>query len=304
MNNEEFWKNFKLGSELDIAGRFIYNGIKVFDDMEGFYLEEDIFEFLYFTAVGIERLLKVVVILSEHNTNSDLEAFEQSLITHNHSDLMQRAMTSNTISLGKVHWKFLALLAKFYKSHRYDRYSFSSFSAEDKEQIALIGFIEEGLAIEVDTTTIFGITRNDRRIKKFMGRVIGRISDALYEVVVGRARRLNLYTYELRVYGKAYKTFLAKQYDFEREKAFTREMIVYLLGKENERGHNAEFMGEITPLEFDPALEADYFLALESDLKKLSVLDELDHLYEESVSDPGDRLAELEAGVGELYLGE
>jgi len=36
MNEAEFWKNFKLGKELDIAGSFIYNGLQTFHEMQHF----------------------------------------------------------------------------------------------------------------------------------------------------------------------------------------------------------------------------------------------------------------------------
>ena len=46
MDSSTFWKNFNLGTELQISGSFIYNGLLVFDEMETFYHEEEIFEFL------------------------------------------------------------------------------------------------------------------------------------------------------------------------------------------------------------------------------------------------------------------
>lgn len=40
MNIDFVWKNFSLGKELDIAGSFIYNGLKALDSMETFYYED------------------------------------------------------------------------------------------------------------------------------------------------------------------------------------------------------------------------------------------------------------------------
>ena len=34
MNNKKIWQNFNMGIELDIAGNFIYNGLKFFDEMD------------------------------------------------------------------------------------------------------------------------------------------------------------------------------------------------------------------------------------------------------------------------------
>jgi len=63
MNKKLLWKNFNIGIELNIAGNFIYNGLKFFDEMETIYYEDYIFEFLYQIAVGFERLEKISLIL-------------------------------------------------------------------------------------------------------------------------------------------------------------------------------------------------------------------------------------------------
>ena len=81
MTPEEWWKNFALGMELDVAGAFIFNGVKRLDEVENFYYPTDIFEIFYNLSVGIERLLKVAIILVEHHDQTDMEALEKSLIS-------------------------------------------------------------------------------------------------------------------------------------------------------------------------------------------------------------------------------
>lgn len=66
MSKKLIWKNFNLGIELDMAGNFIYNGLKHLDEMESFYYEDEIFNFLYQIAVGVERLEKISLILLEN----------------------------------------------------------------------------------------------------------------------------------------------------------------------------------------------------------------------------------------------
>lgn len=78
MEYKFIWKNFSLGKELDIAGSFIFNGLKAFDSMDNFYYEVEIFEFLYNISVGIERLAKIAVILIEHNNVQDQQEFEKA----------------------------------------------------------------------------------------------------------------------------------------------------------------------------------------------------------------------------------
>lgn len=59
MKQSEFWKNFHLGTEIDIAGSFIYNGLRRLHQIETLYNQSEVFEILYNLAVGVECLLKV-----------------------------------------------------------------------------------------------------------------------------------------------------------------------------------------------------------------------------------------------------
>lgn len=99
MNPAEFWKNFGLGEELSISGAFIYNGLRRFYELRKLDQPDEVFEVLYNLAVGIERLLKIAVVLLEHAEDEDQEALEQSLITHNHLDLLHRVRGHAAINL-------------------------------------------------------------------------------------------------------------------------------------------------------------------------------------------------------------
>src|SRR4051812_21961360 len=106
MNREQLWKNFDLGQELTVSGGFIYEGLRRFHDMQTLENADEIFEFLYSLSIGLERLLKVAVVLIEHDENSDQEEFEKSLITHNHLELLRRVKASYPLSLQTIHNEF------------------------------------------------------------------------------------------------------------------------------------------------------------------------------------------------------
>ncbi|MBV0892850.1 hypothetical protein KTN05_13465 [Paracoccus sp. Z118] len=145
MTPDEYWKNFNLGTELDIAGRFIYNGLQCFHEMQTFTSEEDSFEFLYSISVGIERLLKIAVILAEHTPGDDQQAFEETLITHSHSELVRRLKVTHNLKLAPVHNEFLSILARFYRSHRYGRYNLASVTAPAQEREELNAYLQKHL---------------------------------------------------------------------------------------------------------------------------------------------------------------
>lgn len=294
MRRDEYWKNFNLGTELDIAGRFLFNGLRAFHEMEHFAAEEDAFEFFYGVAVGIERLLKIALILTEHDKVSDQTAFEEGLITHNHQELVRRLRDSHKIELSPVHNEFISILSSFYKSRRYGRYSLASVAAPARERDDLNAFLEKYLKIEIDTDGLFTVTRNERRHKKFIGKVVSKIVLTAFEIVKIEATRLNLYTYEVVYQSKASKIFMRKTFDFEDEDILQVELIAYFVSGEA-TGSNAKFIRDLLkPLPFDPALESDYLAALRSDRHKLNVLDELDGHYED-VEDFKDRRDMLEA---------
>ncbi len=100
MKREEWWKNFALGIELNVAGTFIFNGVKRLDEIENFHCTEDIFEILYNLSVGIERLLKVAIVLVEHDNQMNIKDFEKSLITHNVMELTNRLRAMHDLNLG------------------------------------------------------------------------------------------------------------------------------------------------------------------------------------------------------------
>ena len=299
MNKTEFWKNFKLGTELDISGRFIYNGLYTFHEMEHFAYEEEIFEFLYHVSVGIERLLKVAVILSEHSDMVDQDVFEKSLNTYNHGELLRSVKKKHEINISNIHNEFLALLNKFYKTSRYGRYSLTSMEIEDWEKTELIDFLNKGLSLSIDTKA-FNRTQNDLRIKKYVGKIIGKICNSLYEVIQKEAYRLNIYTYEIRYPSKACKIFMSKEYDFEKEDILRRELLIYFVNSNND-GDQSRFMRSITPLNFDSGSEAGYIQTFDSKIKTIDVIEELESLYEDEVQNVKERKAAL-AAIGSAYL--
>ncbi len=217
MRPDEYWKNFNLGTELDIAGRFLFNELQAFHEMEHFASAEEAFEFLYSVVVGVERLLKIAVILTEHDHAVDQNAFEKSLITHTHQELVLHLRTNNELKFTPRENEFIALLGRFYTSQRYGRYSLNSVSAPAQERHELVKFLESNLKVKIDTEDFLTVTRNERRHRKLIGKVLSKIVNPVYQIVVEQAGRLNIYTYEIDHRSKASEIFLSKKFDFEDE---------------------------------------------------------------------------------------
>ena len=129
INPSDFWKNFRLGEEVHIAGSFIYNGMRRFHELQRLDHVDELFEFLYNLSVGIERLLKIAVVLHEHTASTDQDALEKSLITHSHMELVARLRKHVNIDFSKPQNDLLQLLSTFYITLRYDRFSLNSVTA-------------------------------------------------------------------------------------------------------------------------------------------------------------------------------
>lgn len=287
-----FWQNFELGVEIDVASTFIYDGLRNLDQMESFAYEADVFNFLYNVSVGVERFLKVAIILIEFDEHTDPEEHEESLITHNHADLLARLKSHREMNLGKAHLEFISLLTRFYKSFRYDRYSLKTIQEMAKEKEALVSFLSKNVILEeLPAWSEETIYKNTIKVKKYIGKLLSKIILQVYDFIRKAAQSKNIYTYEVRYGSKAYKLLLGKQFSFEHENVLWKELLIFMLSTQETSKH-LEFIKNIEPLDFDVALLGDYLEAMGSDLKKILVTEELDHLYEE-LEDVSDRFEQL-----------
>jgi hypothetical protein len=283
MTHTEFWKNFRLGTELQISGTFLYNSLYGFDRMTFFYFEEECFEFLYHSSVGFERLLKIAIILSEHKENTDQQSFEKSLITHNHLELVNRIKSKHNINFSDVHIQFLQMLSDFYNSSRYDRFGLQSVYDHNSSKNLLIGFFEKHLKIKILAEMPFS-TEIDDRMRKFIGRTIGKMSQVLYNLVEDLASQLNIYTYEITYDTKAYKIFICKDFTFENERTLRRELLIAFLQNKFDEGF-VEFINNIKPVEFESHSASEYIKYLIEIHPKQYLLEELEARYDDAPFD-------------------
>jgi len=278
MNKTEQWKNFSLGSELQISGSFLYNGLLCFDQMESFYNEEEVFEFLYNVSVGLERLLKVALILTEHDQINNQKELEKFLITHNIPELFRRLRLRQNLNLSGHQNCFLHLLESFYNSMRYDRFNFDKESLRDKEKYELIKFLNDRLRINIKVE-ILNITPNDQRIKKFIGKTIGDMVSQVYSIVSSEAHRLGIFTYEIKTYSKAYKIFIAKEYSFVNESIYRKEILAFLIGCSKDTDL-MKLVSMLKPLNFE-SYHINHYITCLLNINDAQRLDgEVDTLYE------------------------
>lgn len=303
MLNEEdfFWKNFRLGTELQISGTYIYNALYFLDRLEYINHEEDIFEFLYSISVGIERIQKIIVILNEHNTETNQSKFEKSLITHDHLKLLDRIKSHSNPNFGKVHTKFLGLISKFYNSIRYQRFNKSSIYKHNFDKYDFIEFLNVSLKIN-DPQVEY--VENSQRVKKFIGKTVGTIMTRFYEIVKECAYSLGTFTYEIRTDSKAYKIFLNQEFTFEKEYNFKKEILISLM---NEKGLNdsfVEYIKSLEPLDLDEGNSSLYIKYLLNEDNQRDIIESYKYQLEEEKSIPRSRDFDIEPIGERQYLEE
>lgn len=274
-----FWKNFRLGTELQISGTFIYNGIFCLDNIEYFRYEEECFEFLYNISIGIERLQKILIILLEHDSIESQEKFEKSLITHNHLDLLKRIKANQQLNFGNTHTKFLGLLTHFYKSVRYERFNINSVYKPSQDKEKLVDFITNELKVKLTERPLREL-ENTEQVKRFLGKSIKKISITLYELIIKETARLGLFTHEVRYNSKSYKIFIEQEFEFMNERLMQREVFLNLI-KNFPHDELKKFIDNIIPLPFEQCQTNHYIKSILNIHKSGVVKDEMLYLYVE-----------------------
>jgi hypothetical protein len=258
MNPTEFWQNFKLGEEQEIACNFIYDGLRNLHEMDTLSHETEIFPVLYNLSIGIERLFKVAIVLLEVDDNTDVDIFEATLVTHNHNELCKRVKNKVPLNFGSVHTDFLNLLSVFYKDHRYGRFNLPQRSNLTKDKKLFHDFLKKH--IQIDITEDFPLTCvwNSVAVKKFVGKIVKKITKNLYSIIDQAAIAKNLYTYEISSSSsKAAKILWGGDgilFDFE-ETAMIEVLAFLMKTKESTL---MDVIKEIEPLQLDPALDSEY----------------------------------------------
>lgn len=282
-----YYKNFNMVTELDIAGEFIYDGIHALNQMKVVNESALLFSFMYHTAVGIERLQKIVIVLFETIDLDDCEEFEKGLITHSHTGLHERIIKKNKVQFIARENRFLHMLTEFYKSARYDRFNLNS--QFDKEQDLFSSFLKE----HIENSKIeYHPFQNDiivvtPYIKEILGRTIGSIAQKYYNLIRKGCMSAGTFTYELRPESKAEKVFLNpyNKHSLQEQKSIERialKELLVCLRNTNEKHPLLHYINSITPLPFDLAFFNGYIDELSAGTIPQALVDEVETLYKEN----------------------
>jgi hypothetical protein len=296
MTPTQFWQNFKLGQEQEIAASFIYNGLKILHDTQTLGQETDVFPILYNLSIGFERLSKVAIILIEFEDDVDIEKFEKSLKTHEHLRLLEKVNKGTSSMLEPAHVEFLELLSIFYNTQRYDRLSLQSLTVFSKDKKAFLDFLHKHLGIDIKEELSIFYVQNSIEIKHFIGKIVKDIARALYKIIREFAGKKNLYTDEISSSSsKSGKVLMGDNpITFENEDRAMVEALIFLMRTKD--SSLVDFMKEIDSLSLDPALDSEYLQAIlyKRPEEMQGVVDEIESCYVD-MTDVKDRLEAIDA---------
>ncbi|MCU5584207.1 hypothetical protein OCF65_27955 [Bacillus toyonensis] len=310
MENYFYYKNFKMGTELNISGNFIYDGIQylyLMEDIED-EGEGEVFSFFYNISVGIERLQKIILALAENITDRD--QFLNDLKTHSHQSLNERIMRRKKIDFSSREIAFLSLISNFYKESRYQNYSVKSDKSIDREYINPIYSeeIKKFYSKYLNNNEVFNL----ERCKTLFSRTIGTITMKYYKRVRELCSEKNIYTYELKSSSKAFKVFL-NQHDkncllniFKNDTNALKELLLYLINsddgnilveffdEEEESDATFELLNEIKPLDIERCNIPAYVQSILKGKISTDMVDEIQWLQHEEEDNLRDRLNMLD----------
>lgn len=290
------YKNFNMGTELDIAGAFIYDGIHEFCRLKYISNDEPTFMSLYNMAVGIERLEKIVYVLWSLDDEVDETKFEKELITHSHTELRDKIkkalkIHNKNIEFSKQENALFELLRGFYNTARYMRFNIDG--DRDKELELIRTFLKsDSNYVETNTDLFYdNCIEANENAKNLFGRTLKSITAKYYELIRKGSSKNQTYTYELRVDSKASKIFHSKESslikDQDNEYLAVKELLIYLRNSKDKTGF-LKYVDEIEPLELDPANVITYLSNITRGIISQELVDEAESLYEE-LDKPYDR---------------
>lgn len=268
MNPAQWWKNFDLNAEVHIAGTFLYDGMQSLGHCRRTDNDDELFSVLYHLSVGLERLMKVVIVLSEHTDKTDQETFEKDLVTHNTVALLERIRKAHPkIEFVKREWSLANCLAVFYGVYRYDHFRLETIRNRGQFREAFRAFLEKDSGITLSGAGEFIPTDDIPRIRKHVDKVVRTLAVKLFHLVEELARKDNIYTYELRSGSKASMILTGVEHTFETEETALKELLLYLLLRH--RGTKLSVVTEnLRPLELDPPDAVDWIDAFSNPDKR------------------------------------
>ena len=273
--------NFALVKELGISGVEIWKAVedinRVYIAKEGRFASTDyIFTSLYQASQGFERILKILIELIVYKESpADKEKTDKLLYSHKHTAMYEFISEHSSLKLDAKCKAMLSMLESFYKSARYNRFSYSK---NDVLELTLI----QNFGRNLDENDF------NNSIKHLYGKSLGKTAQSLYASLIELCHELNIYVYEISCESVAryvfYKYYGNDLYEtLKRIEQSKKELILYLM-KSGSEIPLTKIIDDIAPLSFEE-YNLNYFLRslITNDNDTYMIYDFVSNEYDELV---------------------
>lgn len=302
MSPKQWWKNFDLNAEVHIAGTFLYDGVQSLGHLRTVNYDDEIFSVLYHLSVGFERLMKVVIVLAEHDDSTDQDAFEKKLATHNTDALLQRIEKNHPLKVSRAERALVICLAEFYGTFRYDHFRLETIRGRGRLRDSFKRFLEKESGIKISEPDAFIPSDDMAVIHRHVDKVVRGLATKLYNVVDDLARENGIFTYELRSESKPAMVFHGGDHTFKKEEIAMKELLLFFL-KRSADTKLTIVTDNMEPLDFDPpeAVEcADVFFKPDQRQMLMDMVDAL-RTDREDIKERDQLLELLGSGANNIY---
>lgn len=278
-----YFKNFNMGREIEIAGEFIYESMREMYSLKSFNEHFRVNKVLYNGSVGTERLQKILLCMFLVNKINDFDNLPKSLKEHKHlalHELIKKSVSGYKLNKNKI--KLLEVFQNYYNEHRYGEF-YPDYNVN--KLITLFDSYFSSILNVKFTSNYFNNPCDLSNAKKLYINYLGEISYNYYKIIDDKATKLGIYTTELSYPSNAIKLFYSQNTDeiyepIRLESIAVKELIVFLSKTKSLSGIK-KIIAKIKPLKLDINMANDYL----EDITCFSASDDLTDMVCELYND-------------------
>ena len=281
MSEDEAFDDLKMhfGRELHNAGKFLFDGCEGFYNLSQKYMDYGLFDILLRLSIGVERVQKIILSLSENKMN---EQDKKALYTHSHQRLQAiiKKIYSNDVNFNKEQNKFIELLGDFYKQ---DRYGF--FHEEDKNQKSL--FLANDLFREYCHSIGLTWFEDDKKLiqtKEKIEDVISNVITKYIDCLENISKNQSIYVTETQTEFELYIFVFHEDnvFNYFKKLEIARNELLYFL---SQKSIEDEVVEDYPPLDFEISDIKDFISCRDFYRVKSDLIDFVFNEYAENYDD-------------------
>lgn len=261
------YESIKLNKEIHFIGEILHDACNKIFIIESSINEYELTNILYNLSIGIERLQKVIILMSQEEKNPS------KIKIHKLNQLGGIISNKYNVALNNKDNSFIKFLTRFYERNRYPNFDYGIRQLERNLVVGQLNDLLEKSNVSLLTDS-FGLTFNISECTlKYLKNRVSSILKFYVNLLKKITRNKNIYTTEVETDSKV--SFLIYSHSnvfryFEREKIAVSELYYYFLAKEDD---------DFKKLDFDKAEIGNYLYAIKDNKMLYDLIDFVEEEY-------------------------